>query len=75
MSSKRRLREKPCTGKTRFPTKEAAQEVADTLARKRVPVGQKIGRYRAYHCSFCEKFHCGHLPVARNHRPGKKFKG
>jgi hypothetical protein len=75
MSSKRRVRESQCTGKTRFQTKEAAEAMALEVARRPVRPGERVGRYRAYHCVFCEQFHFGHLPVARNHRPWKQFKG
>jgi hypothetical protein len=58
MSSKRGLRRKACTGKTRFPTHEAALASLCHLKRKR----QITDFLTPYHCRFCGGFHFGHPP-------------
>lgn len=65
MTSKRIKRKKSCTGKIKYETKEAAEEVAGKNRLKFYPMKQHV-----YKCSFCRRYHIGKV----GKRPGQRYK-
>jgi hypothetical protein len=64
MGSKRNLRRKSCTGKTRFETSKMAHRAMSSMSHK-----EYRGKMNVYKCRFCKKYHFGRAP--KKHMRGR----
>ncbi len=62
MSSKRRIRRKSCTGKTRYLSFKEAEHAMTGFIRRQSGSDWPLSPYR---CKFCNGFHFGHVPLAQ----------
>ena len=66
MSSKRRLKERLCRRKIRYPDWESAKAAAERRS-------LSDREMRCYYCEYCRGFHVGHSPGVRNGFRGKAW--
>lgn len=70
LASKRHVRRKQCEGKRTYDDSQTALSVANRMCH------QGEGQLRAYHCSFCHKWHVGHPNLHSMEFPARgKYKG